>query len=231
MKIVLYIGTDKAFCEYFSRCFDNLGIIYNIDYDYFGYKIDLVCNDICSIMDLMVEFYIEFHLKNHILSKVYDEYPLLDIDDAAYIMCILSKKLVDKSVFLKMKKQLETNKILHVDSYLMFNIKIIMLTIYDVIDEICEKRSYEKERMRFLELLRTYSSLSYNTTECANVEFSSESECYITFDNDKPVHVSNDEIINHLISRSPHNISIKGEHYSPELSGIIKEIFIKNTIE
>ena len=232
MKIVLYIGTDESYRDYFIECFMNHEINYDIEYCYFGYKLEInFCNRISYITNFIIDFYVEFHLKNYILSKIYDEYPYLDVDDAVNVMCILSKSIKDKSVFKKMENIIETNNILHVESYLLFNIKIIMSTIYRYIDKICEKICFDKERERFLELLRTYTALSSDASKHANVEFASESECYLTFDDDKPIRICNSEIMSQLISRPPLNVCIKGESYSPELSRIIKEIFLNNTKE
>lgn len=232
MKIVLYIGTDESYFDYFAESLDNYEINYVSEYDYFGYRLEFECDvDIIKITNIIIEFYIEFHLKNYILSKIYDEYPFLDVDDAVDVMCTLSKSVKDKPVFDKMGNIIKRCNKLFVDSYLVFNIRNIMLTIYDSLDEICEKISFNKERKRFLELLRTYTTLSSNTSNSASVEFASESECYLSFDDDKPIRLCNDKLIDELISRPPINISIKGEVCSPELSEIIKEIFSNNTKE
>lgn len=232
MKIVLYTGTDESHCNYFAEYFYSLGIEHKIGYDYFGYRFEVLnIVDVSNITNIIICFYIEYHLKNYILSKIYDEYPYIDIDDAADVLCSLTKNINNSDIFHEMKNQILKNKKIHVESYLLFNIRKIMLTIYDHVDKICEKKSFEKERERFLELIRIYSRLSTDISERANVEFSSESECFLTFDNDKPIRVYSDEIISQLITRPPLNITIKGENYSPELSQIIKEIFMNNTKE
>ena len=97
--IILYPGNSKNHLDYFTFFLDANGIKYEINHCYLGHKlvilqnnkIDIVVSHICS-------FIFEFYLKEAVISKIYDEYPLFNTEDASFILADVSNKFLDTPI-------------------------------------------------------------------------------------------------------------------------------------
>lgn len=229
MEITLYVGDSKEHLKFFTDIFDDENSHISADNCCFGYCLNIVTDkySIDEISGYICVFLIEFYLKEAVLSKIYDEYSYLDVEDASVIMTKLSKKIKETDVFAMVKKILSEKKSLNTESFVVFNLRHIMTVIYVNVDIIAEKMIYEKQKYNFVQLLKTYSSLNFFMCKRADVEFSDDNTCNVSIDGNNPVTVSSDSVLEFLIDSSPENINLFFEYNQPETANLIKKIFVE----
>lgn len=227
MEITLYPGESKSHLDYFTDFFDLQSIRYEISHCYFGHKIHVFPddNDIDLLSSYICRFILDFYLKEAVLSKIYDEYPCFNTDDAGIILTKISQKLSATPIKDDVLLIISQSKALNPESYAAFNLKPLMLCIYAMTDEICEGMVYKKEKQELISMIRMFSKLSFDKCNAADVEFSADNRCMVTLDNGAPAFIHNDELLAFLAQRAPDRVLLKNTYFNPELANIVTEIF------
>lgn len=227
VEIILYPGRSVRLSEYFTGLFDSNGQQYKIETCYLGYKLTLSdCNISLDILaDNICHFIFDNHLKEAVISKVYDEYPCFNTAEAVKILSEVSQEFlttpIKDSIIIFLKEKQSFN----IESYCIFNLKLIMLCVYAITDKICQNMIFIKEKEKFLSMIHMFSKLSFDKCNRADVEFSDDNKCSISFDKSSPLSIHNDELLPLLVHKSPNSVNIENSHIYPELSDIIAEIF------
>lgn len=231
MCVVLYVGCDSKHQKHFLSFFDFNEIRYKAKKCIFGCKIECFTSeqDIITLAEYITAFIVEFYLKEQILSKIYDEYSQLSVDDACNCVGKIINELKKSDIQVRIVDFLITKKSLHIESYILFNIKSIMLTTFEITDTVCSSLIFEKEREDFLSILRTYASLYDERLQKADVEFTSELIARVTLDNRETVEIENCELLPFLTSCAPRNVCVKGRAFSPFLYDTITKLFVPDT--
>ncbi len=161
MEIILYTGNCSGNNNFLLS--DNDEGIYAADsvQNYFGYEtvlnvedknVDFISSEICMCIA-------EFYLKETVLAKIYEDYPCIDALDAGKVLVEIFTHFSTGRVCETIKNILISNHRLNVESFILFNIKYIMLTIYSAADYCCEKYLQNKQKEAFKRLLQTYFTL------------------------------------------------------------------------
>lgn len=227
MEAVVYPGCSKKQLEIFPMHVPDKEMEIITESDYFGTKV-IFKADFDFAADLAVSitrFIVEVHLRDYILSKIYDEYQALDEIDSSSVLGTIVCELPKCFCFRRIEDILRRYGKFNVSSYIIFNIKIIMLTINSVVDKFCEQLVYEKERCAFASMLRTYAVLSGSSCALANVEFADENIVAVTIDNSRSVNINKDELISYLAGKAPQKIEVYNSELCPQLAKIISEFF------
>ena len=176
MELVLYPGKEDEKSEYFTRLFESENIEFSKDSTFLGECIVLhpEKNEIHKISGYISVFILEFYLKEYVLTKIYDEYEMLDVSAGCEVLLLLNSEFAESDVGNNIEKFLEKNLLICIDNYVLFNLKSIMTTVYRLTDCLCEKILYEKCRADFLALVRNYNKLNFDSDSIADAEFSSE---------------------------------------------------------
>lgn len=227
VEIILYPGDNKTQLDYFTSFFDTKDICYEINHCYFGYKILIsISNDtLDAVSEHICRFVFDFYLKEAVISKVYDEYPCFNTQEASHILAKLYEKIVLTPLKNNILSVLTSKKSINPESYCLFNMKSLMLCIYALTDDICQTFFFSKEKEKLISLVQLYSGLSFNKCEIADVEFFNDNKCRVSFDKNNDSLVSNDELLPLLTQRAPYNVNIRNAEFSPELADIVDEIF------
>ena len=137
----------KEYADYFIK----LNFIQNSDFNltqtYLGYKIDLNIEDekIDELTFNIISFIVEIYLKDAIFSKIYDEYYFLDATDAGGILINLTKELAKSHIHQKIKDMLKIHGVFVIESYVIFNIKPIMISVYNIVEKSVYDIIYQKK--------------------------------------------------------------------------------------
>ena len=227
MGITFYPGKSKDHLDYYTFFLDTNDIEYEISHCYFGYKLFIYSNDYSleTVSTGICSFIFEFYLKEAVISKIYDEYPLFNTDDACRILSEVSEKFAKTPVKDDIARTLRINSALNIESYFLFNMKSIMICVYALTDESGSELSLIRERERLVSMIKTFSGLSFETCHMADVEFSSDDKCIVEFDKQPFGEVSSGELLGILAQKAPENVKIKNACYFPELADIIERIF------
>lgn len=229
MELTLYPGNSRNQLEFFTDYLTLQNKEFEISGSELGNVItvstETLSHELLAIHSC--RFILEFYLKEAVLSKIYDEYPFFNTDDASHILSELSDLVVSSPVKDGILKFLNDNKSFNPESYVIFNIKSIMLCIYALTDNIAHKLIYTREKERLISVVRMFSHLSFNTCMTADVEFSSDTDCTVSIDTQSPVELHSDELLAFLARNSPKTVNIKNPSVSPELAEVIYEIFKK----
>ena len=230
MCVVLYTGYDNEYKNYFLDFLKETNIEHSEEKCYLGFKITVYADeeDLKILIKRIIEYILEYQLKDAVFSKIYDEYGCLDANDACNVLDLLVNRAVNSNIYEHIKSIIFEKEAIHVDNYVLFNIRFIMLTIYEMVDDICTNLTYRKQRNAFLSMLRTYAALSNISSKKADVEFVSELHCNVSLDNDEPVKLNSDKLLSFLTSRAPLNVNVTGREHSPLLCDIINELFNTN---
>ena len=230
VEIILYPGENKNQLEYFTSFFDTKDIRYEINHCYLGHKViicissdklDIISSHICL-------FVLDFYLKEAVISKVYDEYPCFNTQEASHILATLSQKIVNTPLKSNILSILKNKNSFNPESYCLFNMKAIMLCIYALTDDVCRSFLFTKEKDKLISLVQFYSGLSFNKCQRADVEFANDNKCRVSFGENNVSLVSNDELLSFLTQYAPNNVNIKNAVLSPELADIVDQIFNLN---
>ena len=227
MHITLYLAGNDEHLKFFTTFFSQINKTVCVSECFMGYCIesDISESDIPWISVCITRFIIEFYLKEAILSKVYDEYLNLDVNDAVSLLSEISANVCDTMIYEKTSEILNNGGCMCVDSFIIFNIKPIMQNIYKKVDFLAENIMMKKECDSFVAMLRTYVAL--NTSKCrdALVEFSTENMCRVALDNSEVHTVNHDKLLTILTEHSPQKILLKNPDSCPGISNLLKEIF------
>ncbi len=232
MEIALYPGELKSHLDYFTDFLDLQNTRYEISRCYFGYKINIFLENISPdfLASHACRFILDFYLKEAVISKIYDEYPDFNTDEAGVILSKLSQKISDTPIKNNICTILCNKKSFNPESYGAFNLKSIMLCVYALTDELCEDLIYSKEKERFVSMIKMFSALSFDKCQKADVEFSQDNRCIVSLDKSAPVSMKNDELLAFLAQKAPECVTMKNTCANPELAGIVSEIFDSDQI-
>lgn len=227
LELGLCLEDCRNYVNYYTDFLTEQNISYKISPHYNGIKILVAStyDNLNIIAEHSCRFILDFYLREAVISKIYDEYPCFNTHDACNILCSLSKKISQTPVKDNILSLITSSNIFKPESYVIFNIKQIMRCIYAMTDNIANSLLIKKEEKELMNVIKTFSKLSFTSCQRADVEFSSCDECIVTIDDNTPVFLLNDELIAYLVHSSPQNVSIKNSYYNPELSDIISEIF------
>ena len=227
MEVTLYPGESKSHLDYFTDFLDLQSTRYEISHCYFGHKIHVFLSDddIDMLSSHICGFILDFYLKEAVLSKIYDEYPCFNTDDAGKILTKLSYKFSSTPIKDNITEILSEKMSLNPESYASFNLKPLMLCVYALTDEICEDMIYANEKQQFISMIRMFSKLSFDKCQSADVEFSADNRCIVTLDCASSVSIHDDELLSFLAQRAPDSVSLKNTLFNPELAQIVTEIF------
>ncbi len=235
MNITLYFVGNEEHLKYFASVFDTDNIIYEVSRCFMGYCIELECEKkyMQTVSFYVSGFIIEFYLKEAILSKIYEEYVELDVNDAVGLLCEMLSNVCDTIIYKMVFDILQKGGKLSIDSFIIFNIKQIMQNVYEKVDILAENVLVRKEREEFISMLKTYSGLNFRKCSDAFVEFSDENMCTVVLDNNKTdaETMDTDNLLSVLTEYSPKNIVLKNPDSSPVISKLLKDVFKGRILE
>ncbi len=169
LEIVVYPGKEDEKSGYFGEMLENENIDYSKDLSLLGlcYVVNLQENDIKKFSAVISVYILEFYLKEFVLTKVYDEYDMIDVSIGCDVLLRLNDEIAKSDVEKNIEQFLTENQRICIDNYVLFNLKSIMTTIYILTDSLCEKIIYQKCRSDFLSLVRAYSKLNLDFNDNA----------------------------------------------------------------
>ncbi len=225
MEFRLYTPDFPENTRYLSDCFARTASLYEITPSYFGCRINIIDIEYDELKEFLCRYLFDFYLKDFVLNKIYDEYCFFNTNDAGFVLSELSDSITASFFGEKLGELIKISDSFNPDSFMLFNMKSVMAELYEMTDEAVQRVILVKQRENCIALLKTYRDLSFNRTLSADVEFSSEYECKISFDNTDSKYFSTDEALGCLIKNSPSSITIKNPELCPELAELIDEIF------
>ena len=98
MEVFLYVGDLDEHLNYFTDFLKINNCRYDIDKGYLGYKINMEMDKIDLLSEHICQFMLDFYLKDAVISKVYDEYPCFNTNDASKILTEISDKIYRDAV-------------------------------------------------------------------------------------------------------------------------------------
>lgn len=169
MEISLYTGSENP-AEYYTDFLTQNKINFKITSVNSELIITVYANDAQTeqISEFLCRFMIEFYLKEAVFSKIYDEYPTLGIEDASIIMLRLSDELASGSMKKNIQNSINLNGIFKPESYVLFNIKSVMMSVYSEIDKLAIDMVYQKEKERLQSAIRFLKGLNFDKCETAD---------------------------------------------------------------
>lgn len=220
----------RNYLDYYTEFLTQQNTRYEIIPHYDGIKILVTIpkEKLYIIAEHSCRFILDFYLKEAVISKIYDEYPIFNTQDAGNILYDLSLKISDTPIKNDILSILEASSLFKPESYVIFNLKQIMRCVYALTDNIADLLMLKKEENELILAIKAFSKLSFNPCKRADVEFSSCDECMVIIDNNAPVFMLNDELIAYLVASSPQNVVIKNQDLNPPLADIITQIFSQN---
>ena len=227
MEINLYPGNNKNHLNYYTDFLTLNNIRFKIIPSYFGNKIIayISSDKLQNFSSHSCNFILDFYLKEAVISKIYDEYPLFNTNDASKILSKLSEKISQTPLTDHIHHLILQSRGFNPESYVLFNMKNIMLCVYALTDDICRHLIYNLEKQHFISVIKNFSKLSFSNCKNADVEFSSFDECLVSLDCGKQTAMASDELISYLVMSSPEKVCVKNAILSPELSDIVNQIF------
>ena len=159
MEINLYLGETKTHLNYFTDFFTLQNIRFKIYSSYFGNRININIdsNKIYLLSSHICKFILDFFIKEAVVSKIYDEYPLIDTVKAGEILSELSEKITASPINNSIYNIINEHHSFNPSSYVMFNMKSIMTCAYFLTDKLCQKYVYEIEKEMIFSLLSQYN--------------------------------------------------------------------------
>ena len=136
-----------------SRVFGNKIYVDVSDERYIGEFSEKLCYFICEV-----------YLKESVLLKIYDEYPCIDSHMAAKIMLEIFGDFSVGEICQKIKEILFCCRKINIESFVLFNIRYIMSTVYKLVDKHCEKHVMNMKRLAFERIV--HSIFLNCTSEC-----------------------------------------------------------------
>lgn len=120
--------------------------IYNLTVmqSYFGIQMIIQLENIDALSSNICCYICENYLKDAVLTKIFDEYSDINASEAGKILINIFNDFSVGDVCEKLKNLLLLKHKLNVESYILFNIKYIMSTIYALVDECCVKYLAQK---------------------------------------------------------------------------------------
>ncbi|MBO5744122.1 MAG: hypothetical protein J6R68_07555 [Clostridia bacterium] len=159
MEINLYLGETKTHLNYFTDFFTLQNIRFKIYSSYFGNRININIdsNKIYLLSSHICKFILDFFIKEAVVSKIYDEYPLIDTVKAGEILSELSEKITASPINNSIYNIINEHHSFNPSSYVMFNMKSIMTCAYFLTDQLCQKYVCEIEKEMIVSLLSQYN--------------------------------------------------------------------------
>jgi len=227
VETILYPGDNKSHLDYFTDFLTLQDTRFEITTSALGYKL-IIKNDIAhKLASHICSFIVDFYIKEAVLSKIYDEYPDFNTNDAGKLLLDLSHRISSSPIKDDILEILTEKKCINPESYAIFNIKQIMRCAYALTDEIASEMIYIYQKEHLVNMMRMFSKINFNNCNSCDVEFSSDNECTVSLDSGKSVTMPLENVIAYLVQASPGNVNIINSSYSPELSSVICEIFNK----
>ena len=160
MEINLYFGESKIHLDYFTDFFTLQNIRFKIFPSYFGNRIsiNIDANKIYLLSSHICRFILDFYIKEAVVSKIYDEYPIIDTIKAGEILSELSEKITASPINNSIYNIINEHNSFNPSSYVMFNMKSIMTCAYFVTDKLCQKYVYEIEKEMIFSMLSQYDA-------------------------------------------------------------------------
>lgn len=160
MEINLYSGESKIHLDYFTDFFTLQNIRFKIFPSYFGNRININIdtNKIYLLSSHICRFILDFFIKEAVVSKIYDEYPLINTVKAGEILSQLSEKISSSPINNSIYNLINEHGSFNPSSYVMFNMKSIMTCAYFLTDKLCQKYVYEVEKEMIFSILSQYDA-------------------------------------------------------------------------
>ena len=158
MNIIIYPGSEGN-TEHF-RAFSYMNSIQIVeDCDAIGDFLALKAsfNYKEELIKSISEFITEVYLENYILCKIYDEYPSVNIIEASDILRGFVSTLTNSYLKSALDCLIKNNARFNLPSFVLFNIKQIMLTTNRNVEKLCEDLISHKSN----ELLLSYIDEHY----------------------------------------------------------------------
>jgi len=176
LELVLYPGNEEEKQIYFKDFFESESIEYFVDSSFLGdyISVNIKRDELHTVSALISVFILEFYLKEYVLTKIYDEYEMIDVSVGCDVLLSLNREISKSEVGKNIEKFLLENKLICIDNYVLFNLKSIMTTVYFLTDCLCEKILYQKCRADFLSFVRSCKELDYESPAMADAEFGGE---------------------------------------------------------
>jgi len=233
MHITLYLANSDEHLICLTDFLNKENKMINIAVCFMGYcvEFDIPESELSDLSLFLSRFIVEFYLKESILSKVYDEYINLDVNDAVALLSEMSETVFDTVLYSKIINTLKVGGRICVDSLIIFNIKPIMQNIYEKVDFLAEKIQIQKEQEAMVAMLRTYCTLNRGQCASALVEFSNENVCTLDLDNAGAQIIKPDSLLTVLTEYSPGKILLKNTELCPEISKLVRDIFKDRVLE
>ncbi len=225
MEFRLYTADFPENTRYLNDCFDGTNSSFEIKPSYFGSLININNIEHGELKKFLVQYLFDFYFKELVLSKIYDEYYYFNTNDASFVLSELSDSIAASFLGERIAELIDRSDSFNAESFVLFNMQSLMPRLYGMTDIAAARLISLNQRDNCISVLKTYKNLSFNRSENADVEFSSELECMISLDEAKPALVPAEEVIGFLLQNSPKKVSIKNAQYCPELAIIIEEIF------
>jgi len=160
MKIIIYPGSE-ANIEHFRDFSLTNQISFSVDCDEVGrlvrFDADFDYTDELTLC--ILGFITEMYLENYILCKIYDEYPCIDIMDTSDILNDYVRNFSNSHIGHKVEELIDTSGKFNLPSFVLFNIKQIMLTTNELVDSLCQKLLSTKKHDYIIELINSYNTV------------------------------------------------------------------------
>ena len=159
MDLILYTSEDSEYNAFLLEDSEYKTIIKKCKKEYFGNKIYVDVSDEGYIEEFskkLCYFICEVYLKESVLLKIYDEYPCIDSHMAAKIMLEIFGDLSVVEICRKIKEILCSCRKINIESFVLFNIRYIMSTIYKLADKHCEKYVMNMKRLAFERIVHSF---------------------------------------------------------------------------
>ena len=185
VEVNLYPGDSKPRLAYYTDFLNQQNIRFKTALSYFGNKIIIYApfEQIGIISSHSSRFIFDFYLKEAVASKIYDEYPLLNADDAGGILEKISETIGDGLINKSIYRIIEKKQSFNPSSYVLFNMKSIMTYIYTLTDELCQKFIGNIERKYLISVIKSALYNNENHAAFSDAEFSSLADFILKNDN------------------------------------------------
>lgn len=185
MEVNLYPGDSRPRLIYYTDFLNQQNIRFEKALSYFGNKITIYASteQIGIISSHSSRFIFDFYLKEAVASKIYDEYPLLNAEDAGEILEKISEKIGDGLINKSIYRIIEKKQSFNPSSYVLFNMKNIMTYVYTLTDDLCQKFIGNIERKYLISAIKSVLYNNENSKTFSDAEFSSLADFILKNDN------------------------------------------------